>query len=170
MKRITFFAIGLSGLSLIGLLFSGGCSNPQDLPGHVINVDGVDRTYNLFVPANPPTAPMALLVAFHGGGGSGEMFPQQERFETLAEAEGVILAFPQGYLMPGNEGEWQLNTRPDAQHDVNFIGRMIDEIASRHSVDPARIYATGYSLGSMFSYEVACQMSDRFAAIASFVS
>ena len=45
---------------------------------------------------------------------------------------------------------------------------MIDEISAAHSVDATRVYATGYSLGSMFSYEVACQMSDRFAAIASY--
>ena len=45
---------------------------------------------------------------------------------------------------------------------------MIDDISAQHSVDPARVYAIGYSLGSMFTYELACHMSSRFAAIASF--
>ena len=45
---------------------------------------------------------------------------------------------------------------------------MIDDISSSHAVDAQAVYAVGYSLGSMFSYELACQMSERFAAIASF--
>ena len=97
-----------------------------------------------------------------------EDFPQQPQFQALADAEGFILAFPQGHAFPGNEGEWQLNTNQDRRHDVDFVAAMIDDIASRHSIDSNRIYAMGYSLGSMFSYEIACQMSDRFAAIASY--
>ena len=32
----------------------------------------------------------------------------------------------------------------------------------------SKVYAVGYSLGSMFTYEIACQLNHRFAAIASF--
>ena len=144
------------------------CGGPsQTLPSSGLVIDGVQREYNLFVPNNPPDTPMPLLIAFHGGGGAGETFPQQGEFEVLGQAEGFLVAFPQGYVDPGNEGEWQLNTRPDAHHDIDFINAMIDEIARNHSVDTSRIYATGYSLGSMFIYEVACQMSGRIAAVAS---
>ena len=148
------------------LLACGG--NTQSLPANGIVIDGVDRQYNLFVPNNPPDTPMPLLIAFHGGGGIGEAYDQQSDYEALAQAEGFIMAFPQGYAHPGNEGEWQLNTRPDARHDIDFINAMIDEIAENHSIDASRIYATGYSLGSMFIYEVACQMSGRIAAVASY--
>ncbi|MYA16521.1 MAG: hypothetical protein F4Z28_06985 [Gammaproteobacteria bacterium] len=48
------------------------------------------------------------------------------------------------------------------------MGAMIDDISSSHAVDATRVFAVGYSLGSMFSYELACQMSERFAALASF--
>jgi polyhydroxybutyrate depolymerase len=145
------------------------CSGtPQTLPVHNLVVDDVQRQYHLFVPSSPSDQPMPLIIAFHGGGGAGEAFQQQSRFESLAQTEGFIMAFPQGYLDPGNEGEWQLNTRPEAYHDINFINAMIDEISEERSVNPSRIYAIGYSLGSMFTYEVACQMSDRVAAIASF--
>ena len=44
---------------------------------------------------------------------------------------------------------------------------MIDTIAASHAINESRIYALGYSMGSMFSYELACQMSTRFTAIAS---
>ena len=158
-------SLGLLILASMGL---SGCSAMQTLPRQNISVGELQRAYYLYVPSTQHRSPLALIVAFHGGGGMGETFPQQKRFEALAESNGIILAFPQGYSYPGNEGEWQLNTQPDAAHDINFIGAMIDEIASRHAIDRNRIYATGYSLGSMFTYEVACNMSDRFAAFSSF--
>jgi polyhydroxybutyrate depolymerase len=142
-------------------------SNTQTLPSSGLVVDGLEREYFLYVPQSATEAPMPLLIAFHGGGGIGSTFPQQAEFEALAESEGFIMAFPQGYAFPGNEGEWQLNTRPDARHDINFINAMIDEVSQSHSIDASRVYATGYSLGSMFVYEVACQMSDKIAAVAS---
>lgn len=164
MIRVASLRTGLVMLALLALR----CSDPQTLPGYTLQVDSLERRYNLFVPLDTPSTAMPLVVAFHGGGMAGEMFPQQTRFEALAESEGVLLAFPQGLQVGNNEGEWQLNTRPDARHDIDFVIAMIEDIGERHSVDPNRIYAVGYSLGSMFTYEVACQMSDRFAAITSF--
>ena len=70
--------------------------------------------------------------------------------------------------MPPNEGAWQLNTDAQSRQDIDYIEAMIDDISSGHPVDASKVYAVGYSLGSMFSYELACQMSGRFAAIASF--
>ena len=52
--------------------------------------------------------------------------------------------------------------------DIDFVEALIDDLSAKYEIDPARIYAVGYSLGSMFSYELACQLDDRFAAIASF--
>jgi polyhydroxybutyrate depolymerase len=108
-----------------------------------------------------------MVVAIGGDAGSW-MFPQQSHFEELAETDGIILAFPVGKRLPSNEGAWQLNTDAQSRQDIDFIEALIDEISAQHSVDPARVYAIGYSLGSMFTYELACHMSDRFAAIASF--
>ena len=67
-----------------------GCTfgEAQQLPATELTVDGVTRTYHLFVPVNPPEEPMPLLVAVHGGGGEGFAFPQQERFEALEPLAG----------------------------------------------------------------------------------
>ena len=158
----------LSSVIVVFAFLATGCSNPQTLPGHSLQVDNLERRYYLFVPQTPPETAMPLVVAFHGGGMIGEEFPQQAQFEALAESEGILLAFPQGLQVGDNEGEWQLNTRPESRHDIEFVSAMIEDISRRHSVESNRIYAVGYSLGSMFTYEVACQMSDRFAAITSF--
>lgn len=154
---------------LMTVLLSVGCSDEMDeLPFEYMEVAGVERNFALFVPENVPEEPMPLLVAFHGGGMMYEAFPQQAAFQDLAESEGFIIAYPRGYNFPDNEGEWQLNTAEGRTHDTEFVAAMIERITGRYAIDETRIYATGYSLGSMFTYEVACQMSDQFAAIASF--
>ena len=135
-------------------------------PADIVVVEP-EREYRLFVPTDLPEEPVPLLIAVHGGSGRDYPFPQQTKFEALAEEEGFIIAYPMSELLPGNEGEWQLNTTPESRQDIEYIEALIDYIAAIHSIDEKRVYATGYSLGSMFNYELACQLSDRFAAIAS---
>ncbi len=140
----------------------------QYLPSTHIMVDGVERKYHIFVPVNPPQKNLSLLVILAGGDAASHLFPQQDAFEKLAESEGIVLAFPVGQRLPHNEGAWQLNSDETSMQDINFVTAMINDIVAQNAIDRDRVYAIGYSLGSMFSYELACQMSDRFAAIASY--
>jgi polyhydroxybutyrate depolymerase len=43
---------------------------------------------------------------------------------------------------------------------------MLDQMATKLSVDAARIYATGLSEGGFMAMKVGCAMSDRIAGIA----
>jgi polyhydroxybutyrate depolymerase len=141
----------------------------QHLPRAEIIVDGVEREYYLFTPANEADGPSPLLVTLQGGGAdAGWRFASQYDWEALAEKEGMIIALPSGKQLGDNEGAWQLNTDSESMQDIDYFEAMISEISSKYTVDASRLYAVGYSLGSMFSYELACQMSTRFAAIASF--
>ena len=140
----------------------------QHHPITEITVNGMERKYHLFVPTDPPEGTLSLVVMLMGGDAGSWKFPQQDRWEELAQQEGIIIAFPVGKLLPPNESAWQLNTDAQSRHDIDYIGAMIGDISSSHPVDAKEVYAVGYSLGSMFSYELACQMSGRFAAIASF--
>lgn len=134
----------------------------------VVIIDGMTREYRHTVPAQLPEGPMPVLVMVHGGDGRDYPFPQETKFRRLVDSEQFILLQPLSELVYPNEGEWQLNTRDDARHDIAFIKAMLAQISGAYDVDTSRIYATGYSIGSMFTYELACQMSDRFAAIASY--
>jgi polyhydroxybutyrate depolymerase len=141
----------------------------QHNPRIEIAVNGLEREYYLFTPANETDGPSPLLVTLQGGGAdAGWRFASQYDWEALAEEEGMIIALPSGKQVRDNEGAWQLNTDSESMQDIDYFEAMISEISSKYTVDASRIYAAGYSLGSMFSYELACQMSTRFAAIASF--
>lgn len=160
--------VAICGVLYVGYWIYIDAKWGQHLPTTDLVVNGVEREYHSFVPPNPPAGPMSVIVLLQGGSAGSYVLPQQGRFEELAQAEGMVLAIPVGKRLPHNEGAWQLNTDAQSMQDIDYVEAMISDVSARHSVDPSRIYAIGYSLGSMFSYELACQMSTRFAAIASF--
>ena len=51
--------------------------------------------------------------------------------------------------------------------DVGWLTSILDDLIDRFPVDEERIYVTGLSNGGFMSYRMACELSDRVAAIAS---
>jgi len=50
--------------------------------------------------------------------------------------------------------------------DIAFFNQMLDQMGTKFSVDPSRIYAAGLSEGGFMSLRVGCALSDRIAAVA----
>lgn len=125
--------------------------------------EDVEREYLLNVSSNySGDAPVPLLFDFHGLNGTSEQQNTDSQFNQLAETENFILVTPQAI-----DG-WNVTGFPlggDA-HDLGFIGALINELSTTYNIDTNRIYAAGFSLGGFFSFELACQYSDTFAAIA----
>jgi polyhydroxybutyrate depolymerase len=55
------------------------------------------------------------------------------------------------------------DNRPD---DVAFVRAVLDWAEATFCLDKNRLFATGFSNGGMMSYRLACELSDRLAAIA----
>ncbi|MHC4674843.1 MAG: carboxylesterase family protein [Planctomycetota bacterium] len=53
-------------------------------------------------------------------------------------------------------------------HHIDGLISLLDDIQSRYSVDPQRIYLTGLSMGGFGTWDLACRYPERFAAIAPF--
>ena len=70
----------------------------QHLPETTIMVGDLEREYSSFAPSNPPAGAMPLLVILQGGSAGPWIFPQQTRFEDLAEAQGFAIAIPVGII------------------------------------------------------------------------
>ena len=134
-----------------------------------ILVNGEERLFRLSVPSSDAGAKLPVIIAFHGGGDAEEDFAQQNQFDQLGELEKFIMvyAITEDDRTPA-EGDWFLNTAATSQDDNDFSESIVDELSKAYCVDEDRLYAIGYSLGSMYTYEIACQLNDRFAAVASF--
>lgn len=134
-----------------------------------ILVNGEERLFRLSVPSSDAGAKLPVIIAFHGGDMADEDFNQQSQFDQLGELEKFIMVYAiaeEGRTAA--EGEWFLNTAATSQDDNDFSESIVDELSKAYCVDEDRLYAIGYSLGSMYTYEIACQLNDRFAAVASF--
>ncbi len=135
---------------------------------------GVDRTYVLHVPAGHPE-PKALVIELHGGGGRGDEIDRLTGFNALADAQGFVVAAPSVLAGNWNDGRPEVATGGFAGgggqigqqgvDDVRFISDVIDDVRSVASIDDLRIYAAGISNGAMMSTRLACELSDRIAAV-----
>lgn len=134
-----------------------------------LNVNGVNRSYNLYVPESyNPALPTALVFNFHGLGSNGFEQMVYGDFRPLAEENGFIIAHPNGTTFLGFT-HWNVGgfTEGSPADDVGFTEALLTELSATYNIDSQRVYATGMSNGGYMSFLLACQMNDKFAAIAS---
>jgi polyhydroxybutyrate depolymerase len=127
---------------------------------------GTTRSYVLHVPASLDGTPVPLLIELHGGGGSGDNIDRLTGFFAIADREGFVVAAPSGIGKAWNDGREEKGGATGNADDVGFLSAMIDRIEGRASIDPTRVYATGISNGAIMSGRLACQLSNRIAAVA----
>ncbi len=134
---------------------------------------GATRTY--FVHAPPRVSegrPLPVVLAFHGGGGNASGFKAYAGLDALADREGFVVVYPDGSgrwgrrLLTWNAGGCCGYAAAQNVDDVGFALAVLRDVARNVSIDPARVYATGHSNGSMMAYRMAIDASDRIAAIA----
>ena len=127
--------------------------------------NGEVRRYYLYVPADLSDEPVPLVIVLHGGDQTLEEVVRHApaRWMQLADRDKFIVVYP-----AGRNRHWH-DCRDDNQDsdadDAGFINALIDELAKVYAVDQQRIYASGESNGGMMCYRLACELSDRIAAV-----
>ena len=125
---------------------------------------GYDRTYEYCIPSSyDGSEPVPLLFSFHGLGSRGVEQIGLTNFHMLAEQEGFITVFPDSTEL---DGERRWFTAESDVDDVGFVRELIDWFKEGYNIDETRIYATGMSNGSMFTWYVALSSPGTFAGIA----
>ncbi len=109
-----------------------------------------------------------LVVALHGGGGSGPIFKYTTGYDLKADAENFIVVFPTG---TGNPRTWNASTECCGQantnqiDDVRFLREMVLSLLGAYTIDSAKVYAVGFSNGAVMSWRLGCDAADLFDAI-----
>jgi polyhydroxybutyrate depolymerase len=146
-----------------GRLLAAIIRTAREDPKHSLSAGGLERDYLLHVPpGGQPGRAVPLVLAFHGGGARAWSMPGLTNLDELADREGFLVAYPDGLDRSWNDGRGM-----SSAEDVAFVRAVIEDIERTHDVDPRRIYATGISNGGFFSNKLACDLSDKIAAIAS---
>lgn len=160
---------GMNGPGMDGPGMRGGGMEPvAGLDEHSVSVNGERREYLVHVPANV-AKPAPVVLVFHGGGGRPQGIARRTGMDEVADRNGFIVVYPGGEMRGTGRGQsWNVGAGigPSAGHDVTYVQAILRDLEKQYPVDRARIYATGHSMGGVFAYRLACQMSDTFAAVA----
>ncbi len=140
----------------------------RDLSG-TTDYRGLKRTFLIHLPARYETGTkLPLLVALHGGGGSGRRMKRFSRFDTIADREGFMVAYPDGIGRQWNDGRKIAESRAHRENvdDVGFLAGLVDYMVRKYGADPKRVYFAGISNGALMSYRLACEIPEKIAAVA----
>ncbi|MEZ4472326.1 MAG: PHB depolymerase family esterase [bacterium] len=157
-------------MRILGLLLilSAGAASAAPTDGAMM-FQGRSRTWHLHLPAGG-AAGRPLVVALHGGGGTGEGMDASTRGQLTREAarRRWALVFPEGVEKGWNDGR-PLGSRRDRRRagvdDVAFLDALIDRLVAEHQLDGRRIYVTGMSNGGFMSQRFALDRAGKVAAI-----
>src|SRR5258708_64260 len=155
--KIAVWSIAIAGAVFAGLAFWAlrhSFPPVPKLPGKIergaLEHGGRRRTWIAYLPTKPASHP-ALVIALHGSMGTGEQARTYYGydFDLLAEQQGFIAVYPQGY-----EGHWNdcrvrgpFAAKRETIDDVGFLHALVDRFVKDHNADRARVYVTGISNG-----------------------
>ena len=140
----------------------------QTINGSIIH-DGIQRDYILYIPAiYDGGTEVPLVFNFHGFGSNANEQMLYGDFRDIADSEGFLLVHPEGTFFNGNQ-HWNVGgfTIGSTVDDVGFTEALIEELAGLYTINLDRVYATGMSNGGYMSFLLACQLSEKIAAVAS---
>jgi polyhydroxybutyrate depolymerase len=133
-----------------------------------ITHDNIQRDYILYVPASyDGTTDVPVLFNFHGYTSNASQQLVYGDFRPIADTAGFLIVHPQGTLDNTGTTHFNVGFGGSSTDDVGFTSALIDTLISLYAVDENRVYSTGMSNGGYMSFHLACNLSDRIAAVAS---
>lgn len=136
--------------------------------------NGLNRRYLVHLPQNyTDKKEVPVVLIFHGGGSNAES-ALKYNLNAKSNQEGFITVYPEGtgksalgnFYGTWNAGRCCGQARNNKIDDVGFIKILLQELDKNFNIDNNRIYATGFSNGAQMTYRLACELSDKIAAIA----
>lgn len=149
------------------LLFIGASASFGQLTNETITINGVSRAYKLYVPTgfNASSESPDMIIIMHGLGGTNSDMVGAG-FNAVADTARVIVVYPQALNNSFGMAAWNNGTLlGSTADDLGFMHALIDKGLTDFNVNPARVYASGFSMGSIMSHHMACAMNQRIAAI-----
>jgi poly(3-hydroxybutyrate) depolymerase len=144
------------------------CSNPEETKGSPDNFLFAklgDRSYVVEFPNDySETKSYRLLLAFHGSNGNGFSMKTLAQFKEYSKD--YIFVYPVAATENWEEGCKCNKPYRLGIDDVGFVSSLIDTLQSTYTVSTNEVYAVGFSQGGLFTYNIACKLSEKIKAVA----
>jgi polyhydroxybutyrate depolymerase len=129
---------------------------------------GLQRAYILYVPEiYTQGTSVPLILNFHGYTSNAFEQLNYGDFRPIADTAGFIVVHPMGTVDLLGNTHFNVGWGTSQIDDLGFTAALIDSLSVSYSINQDRIYSTGMSNGGFMSYHLACELSERIAAIAS---
>ena len=182
----------LTMLFILILLLASSPLASQAAPGTITTkhttIQGKDRTYLVYQPTGCENKSCPALFMFHGLNGTAQQAADNYGWKNMADQNSFIAVFPESLTIPKKDvmfgnivvyseydvagKHWDianislpLEQRYSTQ-DVEFVSKMIDELALNYQILTSRIYSVGHSYGAFFSYYLSVCLPDKITAFA----
>jgi len=132
-----------------------------------IDVDGTERFYHIHVPSSyDEDQPMPLLLMFHMRMGNAWLMQEITQFNQLADEEGFIVVYPDGYRRSWADGSQRYESDKAGIDDVAFTQALLTELSAQYAIDEEQLFVTGFSNGGFLTHRLGCELSEQIAGIA----
>jgi len=160
--------IYILSLMVVCFILTSSLVNAQTTITDTINFGGLKRTYRLYVPKiYKASQPVPLILNLHGLTSNSQQQEVYGDFRPIADTANFILVHPEGTNNGLGNGWNNFGALGTGTDDIGFLNALINKISANYSIDQKRIYSTGMSNGGFMSYDLACFLNHRIAAIAS---
>lgn len=150
--------------TFLGLLINLHVSSQSNVT-HTIVHDNVQRSFIVHLPPGyNANTPISCVFNLHGSGMTGAQQQFYTKMDLVSNAGNFIVVYPNGLnntWQVGSVGAYDQNTT-----DVEFIGAVLDTLLSLYNINEERVFSCGVSQGGYMSHRLACDLQDRFAAVA----
>jgi polyhydroxybutyrate depolymerase len=167
---IAFALIGMSAAGVSGLAYWALRHSYPPMPRLAAQIeqgtmqhDGRTRSWLAYVPAKRAPSP-PLVIALHSSMGSA---PQAREtfgydFDLLADQQGFVVAYPNGYAGHWNEAKVKgpFAAKQENIDDVGFLHALVDDLVDRYNIDRSHVYVTGVSNGGSMVLRLALETPD----------
>jgi len=132
-----------------------------------------ERPFTLVLPNNYQAGnPAPLIIGLHGYTAESPYAQSYFQLEKVADKKGILTVYPSGSKDSNGYLFWNAtpaccNFDSSTVDDEAYLLSIIDSVSKDYAVDPARIYIIGHSNGGFMAHRMACNQSDRIAAIVS---
>ncbi|MGM0479221.1 MAG: extracellular catalytic domain type 1 short-chain-length polyhydroxyalkanoate depolymerase [Bacteroidota bacterium] len=128
---------------------------------------GEAREYKLYVPTTyDGSEAVPLIFNLHGYTSNMDQQIAYGDFRSIADTANFLIVHPNGTFDQSGNRFWNAFGASGVD-DVGFLSSLIDTINNEYNIDLNRLYSTGMSNGGYMSFELACQLGNRIAAVAS---